>query len=58
MYPTNIYFYAYTIGSTKHVPDGRKAIELLVKNKRFDLITNILMGYNLDGRCYRSDDFI
>ncbi len=58
MHPTNSYFYAYAISPTKYVPDGRKAIELLVKSKRFDLITNILMGYNPDGRAYAIEAMI
>jgi len=52
MYPTNIYPYAYKISPTEYVPEGRKAIEYLIKEKEFVLIENVLKGYNPEGRIY------
>ena len=52
MYPTYVYPYAGRYGYPPQIPKGRKAMEYLVKHKRFDLLNNVLKGYNPEGKVY------
>ncbi len=58
LYPLNVYPYGNKCGINKVIPDGKKAIKILVNNNRFDLIENILRGYNAEGRAYAMEALI
>ena len=58
LYPYDLLIYGYTCSPTKVVPNGRKAIQVLVKYKRFDLIKNILKAYTAEGRAYALEALI
>jgi hypothetical protein len=52
MDPYSIYNYGEYCQPREIKPSGRIAIEELIKAKRFDLIKNVLRGYNPEGRAY------
>jgi len=52
LYPMNVYPFGNKCGINKVIPEGKKAIETLIKHNRFDLIKNVLKGYNAEGRAY------
>ena len=54
------YFGSECNGGESGHPDliGRKAIDILIKNKKIDLIKNILKGFNPEGRAYAFDTLV
>ncbi len=52
MNSSNIYNYGEYCQTKGVKPSGRIAIEELINAKRFDLIKNVLRGYNPEGRAY------
>jgi len=52
------YYYGYTCGPGGGEPKGRKAFEKIVEAKRFDLLRNIIRGYNPEGRAYALEAFL
>lgn len=50
--PLRNYEFGYSCYYEMSKPDGRKAIEKILEAKRFDLLKNIIRGYNPEGRAY------
>lgn len=50
--PLSHYEFGYSCYYETSKPDGRKAIEKILEAKRFDLLKDIIRGYNPEGRAY------
>ena len=55
--PMKNYDYGYSCYYGAIKPDGRKAIEKILEAKRFDLLKNIIRGFNPEGRAYGIEAF-
>jgi len=52
MNPLESYDYGHICYYGASKPKGKKAVEKIVNAKRFDMLLNIIRGYNPEGRAY------